>query len=58
MKKTFLCKQIILKKSTRYGSILDLAFVKVNPDVTISSDVLEAYLSDHRIIYAALDLKH
>jgi hypothetical protein len=45
-----------LKKTTRYGSILDLAFVKVNPDVTISSDVLEAYWSDHRIIYAALDL--
>ena len=56
MEKTFLCKQIILKKTTRYGSILDLAFVKVNPDVTISSDVLEAYWSDHRIIYAALDL--
>jgi hypothetical protein len=49
---------IYLQKTTRYGSILDLAFVKVNPDVTISSDVLEAYWSDHRIIYAALNLNH
>ena len=56
MEKKFICKQEISKVTTNYGSILDLFFVKVNQDVDIESDVVEAYWSDHKIVYTAVDL--
>ena len=56
MENTFKCKQFIAQKTTQYGSILDLAFLNVNPNALITTGVLEAYWSDHKVIYAAVDL--
>lgn len=56
MEETFLCKEIVKTVTTDYRTILDLFFVKVNPDVLVKSDVLEAYWSDHNVVYAAMNL--
>ena len=56
MQDTFLCKQIVTKVTTDYNTILDLFFIKVKPSAQVASDVLEAYWSDHNIVYAAVDL--
>lgn len=56
MQDTFKCKQVISKFTTKYGSILNLVFTKVNPEVNVACDVLDAYWSDHKVIYAAADL--
>lgn len=51
----FKCKQVVSNVTTNYGSLLDLIFVKVNSDVNIETDVVEAYCSDHKIVYTAVD---
>lgn len=56
MEDKFRCKQVVSKVATNYGSVLDLMFVKVNSDVDIETDVVEAYWSDHKIVYTAVDL--
>ena len=56
MEDNFRCKQVVSKVTTNYGSLLDLIFVKVNSDVDIETDVVEAYWSDHKIVYTAVDL--
>lgn len=56
MQDTFKCKQVTSKFTTKYGSILDLVFTKVNPEFNVACDVLDAYWSDHKVIYAAADL--
>ena len=56
MEDKFRCKQVVSKVTTNYGSLLDLIFVKVNSDVDIETDVVEAYWSDHKIVYTAVDL--
>jgi hypothetical protein len=43
MQDTFKCKQVISKVTTKYGSILDLVFANVNPEVNVACDVIEAY---------------
>ena len=56
MEDKFRCKQVVSKITTNYGSLLDLMFVKVNSDVSIETDIVEAYWSDHKIVYTAVDL--
>jgi hypothetical protein len=56
MEDEFRCIQVVSKVTTNYGSLLDLIFVKVNSDVNIETDVVEAYWSDHTIVYTAVDL--
>ena len=56
MKQTFQCNQIIKKVTTDYNSTLDLIFIKTDLSTPILSDVLEAYWSDHHVIYAAVDM--
>jgi hypothetical protein len=38
---------IVSKVTTNYGSMLDLAFIKVCSKSQVQTDVLEAYWSDH-----------
>ena len=57
MENTFNCKQLISQQTTNYGSILDLVFLKLSPRTTVTTGVLEAYWSDHKVIYAAVDLQ-
>jgi hypothetical protein len=45
MEDKFKCKQVVSKVTTNYESLLDLLFVKVNSDVNIETDVVEAYLN-------------
>jgi hypothetical protein len=56
MEDKFKCKQVVSEVTTNYESLLDLLFVKVNSDVNIETDVVEAYWSDHKIVYTAVDL--
>jgi hypothetical protein len=39
-------------------ALLDLAFIKVCSKSQFQTDVLEAYWSDHNVVYAAIDLSH
>lgn len=41
--------------TANYGSMLDLLFIKVNSQVHIETYVAEAYWSDHKVVYAAVD---
>jgi hypothetical protein len=43
------CKQVVSKATINYESLLDMLFVKVNSDVNIETDVVEAYWSDHKL---------
>lgn len=54
MQEHFKCRQIVSKVTTKYDSLLDLAFIKVNDDVPIETDVVDAYWSDHKVIYVAV----
>lgn len=54
MHEHFKCRQIVSKVTTKYDSLLDLAFIKVNDDVPIETDVVDAYWSDHKVIYVAV----
>lgn len=56
MTETFGCQQVITKVTTNYGSMLDLVFLKVFSDAQVHTDVLETYWSDHKRVYAAVDL--
>jgi hypothetical protein len=58
MERTFGCKQIVSKVTTNYGSMLDLAFIKVCSKSQVQIDVLEAYWSDHNVVYVAIDISH
>ena len=51
MMKQFTCEQCINQSTTDSGSVTDLIFTKF----PASTDVIEAYWSDHRIVYCALD---
>lgn len=57
MEETFSCRQDVSKVTGNYGSMLDLIFIKVNSEVHIETDVhvAEAYWSDHKVVYAAVD---
>lgn len=55
MEEIFSCRQVVSKVTTNYGSMLDLIFIKVNSDVHVATDVAEAYWSDHKVVYAAVD---
>lgn len=54
MQNTFQCKQVITKETTTYGTQLDLVFVHLLTDMKIYSEVLEAYWSDHALVYTAI----
>ena len=56
MENTFSSKQIVSEVTTKYQSLLDLAFLKVNPEANVRTDVLESYWSDHKIVYVAVEL--
>ena len=56
MEETFTCKQIVSKVTTDYGSLIDLVFCKTVQARHIETDVLEAYWSDHKIVYVAIDM--
>jgi hypothetical protein len=58
MERTFGCKQIVSKVTTNYGSMLDLAFIEVCSKSQVQTDVLEAYWSDHNVVYVVIDLSH
>ena len=58
MERTFGCKQIVINATTNFGSMLDLAFIKVFSKSQVQTDVFEAYWSDHNVVYAAIDLSH
>jgi hypothetical protein len=47
------CKQIVTKATHDSGSKLDLIFTNMSPCET---DVIEAYWSDHQIVYCAFDM--
>ena len=51
MKKQFKCQQQINQSTTDSGSVIDLIFT----NCPASSDVIEAYWSDHKLVYCALD---
>lgn len=55
MEETFSCRQVVSKVTGNYGSMLDLIFIQVNSEVHIETDVAEAYWSDHKVVYAAVD---
>ena len=48
---TFSCRQYIRQPTTDFGSVLDLVFANCNA----FCDVIEAYWTDHKLIYCALD---
>jgi hypothetical protein len=48
----------VSKVTTNYGSMLDLAFIKVCSKSQVQTDVLEAYWSDHNVVYVVIDLSH
>lgn len=50
--KCFKCKQIVTKATHNTGSQLDLIFTNIAPCAT---DVIEAYWSDHKMIYCAFE---
>lgn len=52
LEKCFQCKQIVTKATHDTGSQLDLIFTNISPCVT---DVIEAYWSDHKMIYCAFE---
>lgn len=52
MEKVFSCKQIVRKITHDSGSKLDLIFTNISPCAT---DVIEAYWSDHKMVYCAFD---
>jgi len=56
MEHTFNSKQVVSEVTTKYESLLDLAFLKVIPEASIKTDVLESYWSDHKIVYVAVGL--
>lgn len=47
----FKCRQYVQKPSTDFGSMLDLIF----SNCPVFSDVIEAYWSDHKLIYCAFN---
>ena len=51
MIKQFKCEQHINQSTTDSGSVIDLIFT----NCPASSDVIEAYWSDHKLVYCALD---
>ena len=51
MIKQFKCEQHINQSTTDSGSMIDLIFT----NCPASSDVIEAYWSDHKLVYCALD---
>ena len=51
MMKHFKCEQHINQSTTDSGSLIDLIFT----NCPASTDVIEAYWSDHKIVYCALD---
>lgn len=53
MKETFGCVQIINKVTTKNKTQLDLVFTNFTD---LQTDVLEAYWSDHNMIYCAADM--
>lgn len=50
--KCFNCKQIVTKATHDTGSQLDLIFTNISPCTT---DVIEAYWSDHKMIYCTFE---
>ena len=48
----FYCSQYIRKATNDHGSLLDLIFANCNA----FCDVIEAYWTDHKLIYCALDM--
>ncbi|XP_062569080.1 uncharacterized protein LOC134231172 [Saccostrea cucullata] len=52
MERGFSCKQIVSKTTHDSGSKLDLIFTNISPCET---DVIEAYWSDHKMVYCAFD---
>ncbi|XP_062599574.1 uncharacterized protein LOC134261132 [Saccostrea cucullata] len=52
MERGFSCKQIVRKTTHDSGSKLDLIFTNISPCET---DVIEAYWSDHKMVYCAFD---
>ena len=51
MKKQFKCEQHINQSTTDSGSVIDLIFT----NCPASTGVIEAYWSDHKLVYCALD---
>ena len=51
MEASFRCRQQIKQSTTDSGSILDLIF----SDCEAFCDVVEAYWTDHKLIYCAID---
>lgn len=52
METLFKCQQHIRQSTTDSGSILDLVFT----NCATFCDVIEAYKTDHQLIYSALDI--
>lgn len=52
MHTTFVCSQLIEKVTTDYQTKLDLIFTNVTDSY---SDVIEAYWSDHKMIYCVIE---
>ncbi len=51
MESTFSCTQFMKKATTDSGSVIDLVF----SNSQLLADVVEAYWSDHKIIYGVSD---
>lgn len=54
MKEKFSCYQVLNKMTTKYETLVDLVFTDFS---NAQTEVLEAYWSDHNMIYCATDME-
>ena len=53
---TFMCSQILTKPTRLYTTLLDHIFLNIDKIFHYETDILDAYWSDHQIIYVTVQL--